>query len=176
MSLAAALEQAARGIEGETFADAGEDIGEIAVFRSRVAHPAGRHQRQPQIPRQIDERLIAMLFGAKTMALELDVEPVGKEVMEMLEFAPGGVESTVKQTLGEDPLGAAGETEEAVGVGLDLAPTGAGLALGPAACGLGEETAEVTVAATVARQEREPGQGSAGWGRVGHEAQRPRKF
>jgi hypothetical protein len=117
-----------------------------------------------------------MFLGAQAVALELDVEPVWEEVMKMLELAFGGLEAAVDQTLGEDPLGTAGETEETVGVGLDLAPAGTGLALGPAARGLGQQTAEVAVAATVTRQERDPGQGSAGRRRIGDEPQRPRKF
>jgi len=165
VALATALEQAARGIEGEALADAGEDIGEVAVLRPRVTDPAGRHQRQSQTPREVDACLITMFLGAQAVALELDVEPVWEEVMKMLELAFGGLEAAVDQTLGEDPLGTAGETEETVGVGLDLAPAGTGLALGPAARGLGQQTAEVAVAATVM-----PGGGGSGTSPKGPES------
>ena len=114
-----------------------------------------------------------MLLGTQAVALELDVEPIWEEVMKMIEFAFGGLQGAMNETLGEDPLGTAGETVETVGVGLDLVPAGAGLALGPAACGFGQQTAEVAVAATVTRQESEPGQRRAGRRGVGYEAQRP---
>jgi hypothetical protein len=79
-----------------------------------------------------------MLLGAQAVALELDVEPVWEEMMKMFELAFGGLQTAVEQALGEDSLGTAGETEETVGVGLDLAPAGTGLSLGPAARGLGQ--------------------------------------
>ena len=86
-----------------------------------------------------------------------------EEIGEVFELAPGGVEPAVDEPLGEEPLGAAGEAVETVGVGRDLLPGGAGLALGPAAGGLGEQPAEVAVAAVVGRQEGEAGEGRAGW-------------
>jgi len=176
VAFAAAFEQAARGIEGEPLADAGEDIGEVAVLRPCVTDPAGCHQRQPQTPCKVDAYLIAMLLGAQTVALELDVDPVWEEVMKMIEFAFGGVEAAVEQTLGEDTLGTTGETEETVGVGLDLTPAGTGLALGPVARGLGQQAAEIAVAAMVTRQEREPRQGRSGGQGIRYEAQRPLEF
>jgi hypothetical protein len=106
--------------------------------------------------REIDEDLVAVFLGTETVSLQLDAEPVGKDAMKVLELAFGGVAAAVNETLGDDPFGAAGETEETVGVGLHLVPSGAGLALGPSTCGLGEQSAEVAVAATVTGQEREP--------------------
>ena len=138
MALATTFEEAARGIEGETLADAGKDIGEVTVLRPCVTDPAGRHQRQPQVPCKVDTCPIAMLLGAQAVALELDVEPVWEEMMKMFELSFGGLQTAVEQALGEDSLGTAGETEETVGVGLDLAPAGTGLSLGPAARGLGQ--------------------------------------
>ena len=138
VALATTFEEASRGIEGETLADAGKDIGEVTVLRPCVTDPAGRHQRQPQATCKVDTCPIAMFLGAQAVALELDVEPVWEEMMKMFELAFGGLQTAVEQALGEDSLGTAGETEETVGVGLDLAPAGTGLSLGPAACGLGQ--------------------------------------
>jgi len=45
VALAAALEEAARGVESDALADAGEDVGEVAVGRPRVADAAGGRQR-----------------------------------------------------------------------------------------------------------------------------------
>jgi len=72
-----------------------------------------------------------VFLGAQAVALELDVKPPREEMDEVLELAPGGVEATVDEPLREDPLGAAGQTVEAVGVGLDLRPGGPRLSLGP---------------------------------------------
>ncbi len=90
----------------------------------------------------------------------------------MFELAPGGLETAVDEPLGEDPLGAAGEAVEPVGVRRHLLPGGAGLALGPTASGLGEQPAEVAVAAVITRQAGSAaGRGVPGWWRVGDEAE-----
>jgi len=120
VALAAALEQAAGGVEGATLANAGEDVGEVAVFRPRVARATGRDQWQSQLPREIEERPVAVLLGAQAVALQFDVEPPREEMDEVRELAPGGVEAAVDEPLGEDTLSAAGQTVEAVGVSLDL--------------------------------------------------------
>ncbi len=172
MALAAALEQPARAVDGGALADAGEDVGEVAVGRPRVADAAGRHQRQPQDPGELGERPVAVLLLAQAVALQLDVQPPREELAQPLELAPGGVEPAQGEALGDDPLGAARQAVEAAGVGRDLRPGGAGAALGPAARGLGEQPAEVAVAAAVAREQGEPGQRRAGRGRVGDEAER----
>jgi hypothetical protein len=170
VAFATALEQTARGVEGEALANAAEHVGEVAVLRVCIAYSAGRHQRQTQASREIDKGLVAVLLGAKTMSLQLDVQPFGKDAVKVLELAFGGVETAVDETLGDDTLGAAGKTEEAVGVGFYLAPTGTGFALGPSACGLGEQAAEVAVAATITREQGQPRQRGSGRGRVGDEA------
>jgi hypothetical protein len=176
VALAAALEQTASGVEGEALANAVQHIGEVSILRPCITHSTGRHQRQPQTPREIDERLVAMLLGAQAMTLELDMQPVGEDAEQMLELTPGGVEAAVDEALGNYSFGAAGEAEQTVGVGFDLSPAGAGFALGPAARRFGEETTEVAIAPLVTREKREPGQGSAGWGRVRHQSQWTRKF
>jgi hypothetical protein len=170
VAFTATLEQAARGVEGEALANAAEDVGEITVLRARIAHPAGRHQWQPQALREVDEDPVAVFLGAKTVSLQLDVEAFRKDAMKVLEFAFGGVEAAVNETLSDHPFGAAGETEETVGVGLNLVPSGTGLALGSSTCGLGEQAAEVAVAATITGQEREARKRRPRWGRVRYKA------
>ena len=49
-------------------------------------------------------------------------------------------------------------------------------ALGSAARSLGEQPAEVAVAPLIAREQSQTGQGSTGWRRVGHQAERTWQF
>jgi hypothetical protein len=117
-----------------------------------------------------------MFLGPQSVALELDVESPGEDAVQMLELTPGGFETAVNETLGDHPLGTAGEAEQAVGVSLDLAPACTSLALGPAARSLGQQPTEVAVTTLVAGEECESRQGSAGWGRVRDQAQWAWKF
>ena len=48
-------------------------------FARGVAHAVGGDERQPQAPRQIDERAVAVLLVAPEVALQLDVKPPGKD-------------------------------------------------------------------------------------------------
>ena len=89
----------------------------------------------------------------------------------MLELAPCGLETSMGEPLGDDPFGAARETVEAVGVGLHLAPSGAGLSLWPVSRGLGEEAAQIAVAAVIGGKQGETGEGSPRRGRIGDEAE-----
>jgi hypothetical protein len=74
------------------------------------------------------------------MALQLDVQSPWEEAVEMFELAPGGLETAVGESLGDDPLGAAADAVEAVGVGFHLTPGSARLSLWAVPRGLGEET------------------------------------
>ncbi len=79
VAFAAALEQSAGGVQGRALADAGEDIGEIAVGRFRIAGAAGGQQRQPQAPSEIDERPVAVFLVAQAVALQFHVQPSREE-------------------------------------------------------------------------------------------------
>ena len=158
MAFAAALEQTAGGVEGDALADAGQHIGEVPVGRPRVADAAGGRQRQLEPSREVGERPVAVLLGTQPVALQLDVEPSREEMGQVRELAPGGVETAVDEPLSEDSLGAAGQAVEAVSVGLDLRPGRPSLALGPAARGLGQQPAEVAVAAAINGKQGQAGE------------------
>ena len=153
MAFALGLDDDAGGVEGDSLADAGEDIGELFGLTAGVADPAGGDDGQPEAAGEIEHGLVAVLFVAEVVALDLDVEAAGEEIGEAFELAAAGVEPAVEEALVDEALGAAGEAVEALGVDRDLRFGGAGLALGPAAGGLGEEAAEVAVAAAVRRKQ-----------------------
>ena len=56
-----------------SLADAGEDVVQLFVLRARVADAVGGDERQPFAPRIGDEHLVAVLFLADAMPLQLDV-------------------------------------------------------------------------------------------------------
>src|SRR3954468_17199925 len=58
-----------------TFADAGEDVEQLLLFRLAVTDAVRGDERQPVPPRECDQHLIAVLFFADVMPLQLDMRP-----------------------------------------------------------------------------------------------------
>ena len=101
------LDDGAGGVEGDALADAGEYVGEIAVGGPRVTDPSRGHHGQPQTAREVGPRSVAVFLGAQPVALQLDVQSPWEETVEMLELAPGGFETAMDESLGDDTLGTA---------------------------------------------------------------------
>ena len=101
MALGVLGQQFSGGIEMGVFADAGENIQDLAPVRLRILHPIGREERQPSAPRKIDQLPIYPLFAAKEMPLNFD-ENI---------FAAKGIDQkfgTVRRTLGSARVSRAG--------------------------------------------------------------------
>ena len=176
MPLALRGEQAPGPVERHVVADRRQDVVELLVLRARVAHAVGGEQRQAQPPREIHERLVAVLLLAQVMALELDVDAPGKDRRELLELFPRRVEPAARQRPRDRPLVAARQHVEPLRVRGDLVPRDARLALRLSERARRDEAAEVPVAGAVLDEEGElavsrpsPRGGGAGEGGIGVE-------
>ena len=85
MPLALRREKPSRAVERRVMADARHHVVELLVPGARVADAVGGQERQTQPAREVDERLVAVLFLAQAMPLELDVESPREDRGEPLE-------------------------------------------------------------------------------------------
>ena len=69
----------AGGIEMGVFADAGEDVENLAAVRARILDAVRRDHTQAMLFRQIAELLVHALFAAKKMPLNFDVDVFAAE-------------------------------------------------------------------------------------------------
>ena len=72
-------QHASGGIERRLVADAGEHIEQPPSRRPRVAHVVGGHQRDAEVPRDVDQRAVEPFLVRIEVALQVDVEAVGEE-------------------------------------------------------------------------------------------------
>ena len=160
VALALRGQEAPRRIERRVPADARQDVVELLVLRAGVAHAIRREQRQPQPPRQIDERLVAVLLLAQVVPFELDVQSAREEAGQGLQERPRGVEPSLCQSPRDRPLLASGQAIQPIGVRGDLLEGDKRLTLGATQGSSGQETAEVLVASSVFDEEGETGVGN----------------
>jgi hypothetical protein len=72
-------EKSAGGIEMGVFANAGENVEDLATGRTRVLDSVRGDDRQAKLFRQIAELLIGAIFAAEEMPLNFDVNVFAAE-------------------------------------------------------------------------------------------------
>src|SRR5439155_2961234 len=78
-------EEASRFVNMLTFADAGEDVEQLLVLGTRVPDAVRSNERQPQLPREREQHLVAMLFLPDVMPLQLDVRTPFEDACDFLQ-------------------------------------------------------------------------------------------
>ncbi len=157
MALAVLVEPAAGGVEIGVEADARQDVVQRLVAAPGVAHSVGGHEWQPQPSGQLDERLVAPLFVAQPVALQLDVEPAVEDPPEVIDSAAGRLEAAVGESADDRPLGAAGETVKPRGMLFERHPRHRGFTFRPADRGGGQQPAKIPVPLAAGDQQGQSG-------------------
>jgi hypothetical protein len=134
-------------------ADRRQDVVQLLVLRARVTDTIGREKRQPQRPREIDERTVAVLFSAETVPLQLDREPSRKDRREPLERLPRGIDAAGSERPGGRALVAARQAPEPFRARRDVFERDRGLPLRLSERAGGNQAAEVPVAGPVFDEE-----------------------
>ena len=153
MPLALRGKQIPGRVERRVVADRGQNVVQLLVFGAGIARAVGRDERETGAPRQLDERLVAVLLLAQPVPPDLDVEPPGKDPGEPAERLPPRLEPVPRERPRERSLLAARQAMESRRVRRDLLERDARLSLGLAGRALRDEAAEVLVAGAVLDEE-----------------------
>jgi hypothetical protein len=128
---------------------------EVLVAPARVPDPVRRNERKAEPFREIDERAVAVLLVTETMALDLDVEPAGKDRGESFEKLARGVGTGLCQSAPGGTLLAARQTVKTVRVRRDLFEADPPLAFRAPERAARDQAAEVPVARSALDEEGE---------------------
>ena len=128
---------------------------ELLVPRPGIADAVGRDERQAQPPRELHERLVAVLLFTEAVAAELDVESSRKETGEAAEHFPRRVESFALERSRDRPFLSARQAVKPLGVRGDLLPGHRRLPLRLSRRALGDQATEVLVPGPVLDEESE---------------------
>src|SRR3954470_659672 len=79
MALGVLSEQFAGGIKMRVFADAGENVEDLATVSTRVLNAVRRDDWQTMLLRKIAELLVQVIFAAHEVALDFDVNVFAAE-------------------------------------------------------------------------------------------------
>jgi hypothetical protein len=128
---------------------------EVLVAPARVPDPVRRNERKAEPFREIDERAVAVFLVTETMALDLDVEPAGKDRGESFEKLARSVGTSRSESAPGGTLLAARQAVETVRVRRDLFEADPPLPFrAPERAGR-DQAAEVLVSRAVLDEERE---------------------
>jgi hypothetical protein len=126
---------------------------EVLVAPARVPDPVRRNERKAEPFREIDERAVAVLLVTETMALDLDVEPAGKDRGESFEKLARSVGTSLSESAPGGTLLAARQAVETVRVRRDLFEADPPLPFRAPERAGGDETTEIPVARPVLDEE-----------------------
>ena len=90
-------------------------MGDIVVQFGEVRF-IGRHQRQIEFISEIDETRLGKLLILGAMALQFDIEPIAEYLHQLFDARARHLRLTLDQGFVDRPIGAAGQTDETVGM------------------------------------------------------------
>ncbi len=146
-----AVEPAAGGVEMRLLANAGQDVEERSLFALREDDVVGGEERQTVVACDIDKEAIATFLLRIEVALQIDVEAIGKEVLKKPDRYREGSGFRVRGSRGlQERSGiSTSKTDQAVGATLEVAPPLRAFALGGPQLGIGDGPAQIAIAAAV---------------------------
>jgi hypothetical protein len=145
------LEQRPSGsIERGLVADTGQHVEQPPAGRRGMPYVVGRDQRDLIAPGNGNERAVESFLVGIKVTLHVDVKPAGEKI-------PQAGEGKFEIRNSKFEIVSPGETDEAVGVSVEVFPRRHRFTLGRAQLGLGDEPAEILIADAGGSEEIERG-------------------